>query len=116
MPKINISMTPFVDFVVASGTPKLTAVKKAKAQYQSEYDPATDFYKPLRECIIDAAQQNLNGKETLDSVRSILVNLSARKSESYQECGEATRNGGDERMSSGMKLSLQNRPNGPRVV
>ena len=80
-------MTPFVDFVVASGTRKLTAVKKAKAQYQAAYDPATDFHKPLRECIIDAAQQNLNGKDTLDSVRSILVNLRASKSASYQECG-----------------------------
>ena len=87
MSNIKISMTPFVDFVVASGTRKLTAVKQAKVQYQAAYDPATDFYKPLRECIIDAAQQNLNGKETLDSVRSILVNLSARKAASYQECG-----------------------------
>ena len=87
MSRINVTMTTFVDFVAArSGTPKLTAVKQAKAQYQAEYDPATDFYKPLRECIVAAAQQNLNGKETLDSVRSILINLNARKLDSYQEC------------------------------
>lgn len=89
MSRINITMTTFVDFVAArSGTPKLTAVKQAKAQYQAGYDPATDFYKPLRECIVDAAQQNLNGKETLASISSILVNLNARKLDSYQECGE----------------------------
>ena len=84
----EISMTTFVDFVIASGTSRLTVVKNAKAQYEREYNPATDFYKSLRESIIDAAQQNLNGKETLDLIRLALANLSSSKSKAYQECGE----------------------------
>ena len=89
MTKIVVTMTTFVDFVIArSGTPRLTAVKKAKTQYQRGYNPAEDFYKPLRECIIDAAQQDLNGKEAVNSVHSTLVGLSQSKSKSYHECGE----------------------------
>lgn len=89
MSNITISMTTFVDFVIArSGTPRLTAVKKAKDQYQQEYNPTKDFYKPLRECIISAAQQNLNGKKTVDSINAKLMNLSSRKYKSYLECGE----------------------------
>ena len=68
MPNINISMTTFVDFVIASGTPKLAAVMKAKIRYQTGYDPATDFYTPLREWIIAVTHQNLTGTETLDSM------------------------------------------------
>ena len=89
MSRICVTMTTFVDFVAArSGTPKLTAVKQAKAQYQAQYDPATDFYKPLRECIVDAAQRNLSGTESLNKIHSVLVNLNTRKLDSYQECGE----------------------------
>ena len=84
-----ITMTTFVDFVVAgSGTPKLTAVKNAKAQYERGYYPAEDFYKPLRECIAEAAQKNLKGGETLDTVRSTLNKLDRKKLNAYQECGE----------------------------
>ena len=86
MSEIKITMTTFVDFVVANGTPKLTAVKNAKTQYQVAYDPAKDFYKPLRESIIVAAQQNLTSNESLASVRSVLGNLNARKLETYNAC------------------------------
>ncbi len=46
----EISLTDFVDFVVKSGKPKLTKVKQIKER--PEYDPATDFWKPLREGIV----------------------------------------------------------------
>ena len=84
-----ITMTTFVDFVVAgSGTPKLTAVKNAKARYERGYDPTEDFYKLLRKCIAETARQNSKGSETLDTVRSTLVKLDRRKLNAYQECGE----------------------------
>lgn len=47
---IEISLTDFVDFVCKSGSAKLTQVKKVK--YRDDYSPATDFYKALREGII----------------------------------------------------------------
>ena len=86
MPNIHISLTTFVDFVIASGTPKLAAVMKAKIRYQTGYAPATDFYTPLREWMIAVTQQNLTGPETLDCMRSTFVNLNTRNSHAYQEC------------------------------
>ena len=46
-----VSLTSFVDFVSKAGSPKLTVVKKWKTR--GDYDPATDFYKPIREQIVD---------------------------------------------------------------
>jgi len=48
----TISLTSFVDFVSKAGTPKLTVVKNAKQQLAEGYDPATDFYKAIRDGII----------------------------------------------------------------
>jgi hypothetical protein len=47
----NVSLTYFVDFVLKAGTPKLTVVKEFKGR--DEYDPQTDFYKPLREKLVE---------------------------------------------------------------
>ena len=102
-----ITMTTFVDFVVAgSGTPKLTAVKNAKARYERGYDSTEDFYKLLRKCIAETARQNSKGSETLDTVRSTLVKLDRRKLNAYQECGEGYKDGEDERTSFGTKISI----------
>ena len=67
---MEISITTFVNFVLANGPRRLTEVKRAKALYDADYSPARDFYKPLREIIVAAAQQDLNARDTcrLDSV------------------------------------------------
>jgi len=46
----KVSMTYFVDFVLKVGTPKLSGVKEFK---EHRYDHLTDFYKPLREAVVD---------------------------------------------------------------
>jgi hypothetical protein len=46
----RVSLTYFVDFVLKVGTPKLTGVKEFK---EHRYDHLTDFYKPLREAVIE---------------------------------------------------------------
>jgi len=46
----RISLTDFVDIVVKSGTPKATKVVQIKQR--QDYEPAADFYKPLREFIV----------------------------------------------------------------
>src|SRR5262245_27380872 len=46
----SVSLTYFVDFVLKVGTPKLSGVKEFK---EHRYDHLTDFYKPLREAIVD---------------------------------------------------------------
>jgi hypothetical protein len=47
----NVSLTYFVDFVLKAGTPKLTVVKEFKGR--DDYDPQTDFYKSLREKLVE---------------------------------------------------------------
>ena len=54
----EISMTTFVDFVLATGTKRLTCVKKAKKDYGKKYDPARDFYRLLRDKIMVMHQES----------------------------------------------------------
>lgn len=53
---IEISLTDFIDFVGKSGTARITKVKQIKTR--DEYHPASDFYKPLREGIIELHEQD----------------------------------------------------------
>ncbi len=62
---IEITLTEFVDFVRKAGTRKSTVVRQAFRRRVDGYDPATDFYKPLREGLvhhhkIEASKANLD--------------------------------------------------------
>ena len=57
MPEIR--MVSFVDFVLANGPTRLTRVRVIKEQMEEEYSPATDFYKGIREAIVDFHEQGL---------------------------------------------------------
>lgn len=50
----NVSLTYFLDFVLKAGTPKLTVVEDFKNR--DKYDPRADFYKALREKLVDVQQ------------------------------------------------------------
>ena len=80
----EISMTTFIDFVVASGTTKLTVVRRAKEQYQRGYSQSADFYRPVREAIIEMHRE---GQPTshLDGVPNSLGD--PRKISAFSECG-----------------------------
>lgn len=71
--KIEISLTDFVDFVCKSGSAKLTKVKQIKGR--DDYSPATDFYKGLREGII----QNHKDGGTKKGLTEILHSISDPK-------------------------------------
>lgn len=79
----EISMTTFVDFVLASGTKRLTCVKRAKSEYQRDYDPAKDFYRLLREAIIGIHQDGKK-KESLDGLLGTLTDK--KKLDAYSQC------------------------------
>jgi hypothetical protein len=78
MPKI--SLTDFVDIVSKAGTPKVTKVKEVKNR--SEYSPAADFYKKVRECIVDAHQRSLPKAELAKLLAAI---TDARKLTHYPD-------------------------------
>lgn len=61
----KVSLTTFVDFVTRAGTPKLTVVRHFKDR--DDYDPATDFYKAVREGIVTMHERG-NDKSSLDRV------------------------------------------------
>ncbi len=56
----QISLTDLVDIVSKSGTPKATKVAQVKAR--PDYEPAFDFYKPLRDHIIEVHRTGLDKK------------------------------------------------------
>lgn len=55
----EIPMTSFVDFVLANGPARLTRVRNVKRQMEEGYSPATDFYKGVREGIVDLHEGGL---------------------------------------------------------
>ena len=59
---IEISLTEFVDFVIKSGTPKLTEVRKIKRQHAEGYHPSRDYWRKLRDGIVEYHQQERDGK------------------------------------------------------
>lgn len=54
----KISLTDFVDIVSKSGTPKATKISNVK--HRPNYVPATDFYKPLRDAVIETHKNNFS--------------------------------------------------------
>ncbi|MBK7292117.1 MAG: hypothetical protein IPI78_18890 [Chitinophagaceae bacterium] len=77
---IDISFTDFIDFVNKSGGSKLTKVRQVKNR--EEYNPATDFYKALREGIIYIHKKNHSKKE----LTGILTGLTdTKKIKNYPE-------------------------------
>ncbi len=70
---INISLTDFIDYVSKVGTSKFTVVNKIYTR--EDYQPAFDFWKPLREGIIELHQNEVD-KSALDK---ILENLTDKK-------------------------------------
>lgn len=65
----SISLSYFVDFVLTSGTGKLTSVKQLK---QGKDERFTDFYRPVREAIIDMHEKGLDSG-VLDDLLASLV-------------------------------------------
>ncbi len=66
MAKSNkVSLTTFVDFVSKSGTPKITVVRRFK--HGPAYRPAFDFYKPVRDAIVDVHEHD-QPKKALDAI------------------------------------------------
>lgn len=67
---IRISLTDFVDIVSKSGTPKATKIAQVKNRVP--YNPAADFYKVIRDTIIEMHSAS-RGKAHLRELLSSLV-------------------------------------------
>jgi hypothetical protein len=79
---VQISMTDFVDFVISSGSPKLTKVRQVKGR--GDYDPATDFWRPLRDGLVAFHANGGTDKAILD--RLAANQSDTKKVGRYGEC------------------------------
>jgi hypothetical protein len=76
----QISLTDFVDIVSRSGTPKATKV--AEVKNRPPYEPAFDFYKPLRDRIIDIHEK---GKSKSDLAAVMAAVTDPKKITAYPD-------------------------------
>jgi hypothetical protein len=81
---IRITMTQFLDFTAATGTSRLTQVRKVKAQQEAGYSPATDYWKPLRNAIETEFQRGWSGKASLQRLGE--ASGDPKKQGRYAEC------------------------------
>lgn len=77
---MRLSMTQFADIVSVNGTPKVTKVKELKER--DKYEPARDFYRPIREHIISIHKNN-GSKKDLDRIMGQITDK--KKLSSYPE-------------------------------
>src|SRR3972149_4835541 len=82
----EISLTTFVDFVLASGTARITCVRNAKEMYGQEYHPKFDFWQPLR----NAIQELHHNNQDKTKLNAVLGELSDKKKlAAYEKCVRA---------------------------
>jgi hypothetical protein len=79
----QVGMTTFLDYIAATGTTRLRKVRDAKDFYTGEYNPATDFYGPLRKRIIQVFEDGWDPKR-FDALLSEVTD--PKKQQSYSAC------------------------------
>lgn len=84
---IKILLTDFIDFVSKTGSTKLTQVKKVKER--KPFHPATDYYKYVREGIIDIHQTS-GDKNQFENLIKNTPNI--RKRENFEKLLRVTPN------------------------
>ena len=69
---MQFQMAQFIDYVLASGTSKVTAVKQIKAGHDERF---SDFYRPVREAIVDMHTQEAVFGGTPDVLDNLITRL-----------------------------------------
>lgn len=72
---IPISLTDFLDFVTRSGAAKQTKVKQLKER--DDYHPAFDYYRVMRDAIVDMHQSG-SPKSALDAVCASITDVAKK--------------------------------------
>jgi hypothetical protein len=79
---ISVSLTDFVDFAISSGTPKLTKVREVMRR--PEYQPAFDYWKLLRDRIVQLHSNGTFDVAKLESFAKTVGDI--KKRGRYQKC------------------------------
>ncbi len=78
---MEIPLTSFIDFVLKSGSPKMTSAKKIKNLLGEDYDPRFDYYKRFREAVKKLHQEELDKDDLLKNIG----HLPKSKEENYKK-------------------------------
>lgn len=80
---VNVSLTTFVDFAAATGTSRLTKVREAKRFYEQGYAPERDYYKPLRDRIVECFAKGWDKQKLVELLTDI---DDSKKLANYEAC------------------------------
>ncbi len=79
----TVSLTTFLDFTAATGSARVSQLRRAKKGYGQDYSPAKDYYKFLREAIEETFEEGWSAK----SLKALLSQLpDSRKAEAFEDC------------------------------
>lgn len=78
MSEVRVGLTNFVDFVNKTATQKLTVVRKQKKENTEDYEVYADFYKAVREGIVNMHKKGQD-KSALDGVLKGLADKRKKK-------------------------------------
>jgi hypothetical protein len=84
----QISMTTFLDYIAATGTTRLRRVIEAREHYGREYNPATDFYGPLRKRIVQVFEEGWDPKRLEELAGEV---TDPKKQGHYAQCRKGLR-------------------------
>lgn len=82
---VEVSVTKFLDFVHKSGLPRMTCLKDIKKQYGIDYAVERDYYKWVREKIIEVIK---NGLPVNDLNKILNLTHKQDKIRNYRQCIE----------------------------
>lgn len=77
---MEVRITTFMEFVAADWAAKVTAVKNAKNIYGNDYDPKVDYWKKLREAVIDFHENGRSAKH----LSTLSERVDAKKAANYK--------------------------------
>lgn len=72
-------MTTFIDYLIASGSTRISVVRRARKMYSSDYNPAFDFWRLFRKAVEEMHRGDL-GKGHLDFLHTNLSDKNKRNS------------------------------------
>lgn len=79
---MQVSLTTFTNFIVATPVGRIGCVRDALRQAETGYEPAQDYWRPLRKGIIEAHRSG-SGK---DAIKDLAEPNDAKKVANYSEC------------------------------
>lgn len=79
---MKISLTSFLDYLAATGVSKIPRVRAVKRQYCGAYNPAQDYYRPLREAVMSLHRD----RSDLTEVRRVVDTGPSSRRSNYEAC------------------------------